>query len=77
MTDTNGGFGATVLTDCKTGSDKPDDNTLRVTLIRTPGTRGGYPDQATQDFGHHEMVFGLAGHAVTGARTRRTGRASA
>jgi alpha-mannosidase len=63
LTDTNGGFGATVLTDCKTGSDKPDDNTLRVTLIRTPGTTGGYQDQGTQDLGHHEIVYGLAGHA--------------
>jgi alpha-mannosidase len=63
LTDQGGSYGATVLTDCKNGSDKPDDHTLRLTLIRTPGTRGGYPDQATQDLGHHEIVFGLAGHA--------------
>jgi alpha-mannosidase len=24
--------------------------------------RGGYQDQATQDWGHHEVTFGLAGH---------------
>jgi alpha-mannosidase len=52
-----------VLTDCKNGSDKPDDKTLRLTLLRTPGTRGGYADQGTQDWGRHEIVFGLAGHA--------------
>jgi alpha-mannosidase len=63
LTDLSGEFGATILTDCKNGSDKPTDNTIRLTLIRTPGTRGGYPDQATQDIGHHEFVFGLAGHA--------------
>ena len=63
LTDADGTFGATVLTDCKLGSDKPDDRTLRLTLIRTPGARGGYPDQASQDWGHHEFVFGLAGHA--------------
>ncbi len=63
LTDAGGSYGATVLTDCKNGSDKPDDHTVRLTLIRTPGTRGGYPDQATQDIGHHELVFGLAGHA--------------
>ena len=63
LTDMNGEFGATVLTDCKNGSDKPRDNTIRLTLIRTPGTTGGYPDQATQDIGHHEFVYGLAGHA--------------
>ena len=62
LTDQSGSYGATVLTDCKNGSDKPDDKTLRLTLIRTPGTRGGYPDQGTQDIGHHEIVFGLAAH---------------
>ena len=52
-----------ILTDCKNGSDKPSDNTVRLTLIRTPGTRGGYPDQGTQDIGHHEFIYGIAGHA--------------
>jgi alpha-mannosidase len=63
LTDMSGEFGATVLTDCKNGSDKPNDNTIRLTLVRTPGIRGGYPDQATQDLGHHEFVYGIAGHA--------------
>lgn len=63
LTDASGAYGATILTDCKNGSDKPNDNTIRLTLIRTPGTRGGYPDQGTQDLGHHEFVFGIAGHA--------------
>ena len=63
LTDMSGKFGATVLTDCKNGSDKPNDHTVRLTLIRTPGVRGGYPDQATQDLGHHEFVYGIAGHA--------------
>jgi len=62
LTDRSGAYGATVLTDCKNASDKPDDNTLRLTLIRTPGTRGQYDDQGTQDLGHHEFVYGLAGH---------------
>jgi alpha-mannosidase len=63
LTDATGEFGATVLTDCKNGSDKPNDHTIRLTLIRTPGIRGGYKDQATQDIGHHEFVYGIAGHA--------------
>jgi alpha-mannosidase len=62
LTDMSGVFGATILTDCKNGSDKPTDNTIRLTLIRTPGTRGGYADQGTQDIGHHEFIYGLAGH---------------
>ena len=62
LTDKSGEYGATVLSDCKYGSDKPDDNTLRLTLIHTPGVRGGFGDQATQDWGRHEILFGLAGH---------------
>ncbi len=66
LTDANGKFGVTLLTDAKNGSDKPDDSTLRLTLVRTPGISAGweeYGDQSTQDFGHHEFVYGLAGHA--------------
>ncbi|MGA8530792.1 MAG: glycoside hydrolase family 38 C-terminal domain-containing protein [Acidobacteriaceae bacterium] len=63
LTDASQAFGATILTDAKNGSDKPNDNTIRLTLIRTPGTQGGYPDQGTQDLGHHEFTYGIAGHA--------------
>ena len=66
LTDHTGSYGVTVLTDDKNGSDKPNDNTIRLTLLRTPGlsTQGySYSDQASQDFGHHEFVYGLAGHA--------------
>jgi alpha-mannosidase len=67
LTDKSGAYGVTVLSDCKTGSDKPDDNTLRLTLIYTPGLGGGnghdYSDQTTQDWGHHEFTYGLASHA--------------
>ena len=70
LTDKSGAFGATILTEYKNGSDKPNDHTIRLTLLRSPGmqpsTNGrpqGYTDQANQDWGHHEFVFGLAGHA--------------
>jgi alpha-mannosidase len=70
LADKGGTFGITLLTDCKNGSDKPNDNTLRLTLMRSPGmqppTNGrpqAYTDQANQDWGHHEFLFGLAGHA--------------
>ena len=67
LTDKSGAYGTTVLSDCKYGSDKPDDNTLRLTLIYTPGLGSGngraYSDQTTQDWGHHDFIFGLAGHA--------------
>lgn len=66
LTDASGSFGVTILTDYKLGSDKPDDQTIRLTLVRTPGiSKGweGYGDQSTQDWGRHEILFGLAGHS--------------
>ncbi len=64
LTDRSGTFGVSVLSDCKYGSDKPDDKTLRLTLLRTPGIgpRAGYADQSTQDWGRHEFVYGLVAH---------------
>jgi alpha-mannosidase len=65
LTDRSGTFGVTILSDCKYGSDKPDDKTLRLTLLRTPGIapRAGYADQSSQDWGRHEILYGLASHA--------------
>jgi alpha-mannosidase len=67
LTDADGQYGVTVLSDCKYGSDKPDDNTLRLTLLYTPGLGTGngrdYSDQTSQDWGHHQFIYGLAGHA--------------
>jgi alpha-mannosidase len=70
LTDKSGTFGVTVLTDYKNGSDKPNDNTIRLTLMRSPGIQptadrapGAYSDQANQDWGHHEFTFGLVGHS--------------
>ena len=64
LTDRSGTFGVTILSDCKYGSDKPDDKTLRLTLLRTPGIapRAGYADQSSQDWGRHEIIYGLASH---------------
>jgi len=62
LTDKSGAYGATILTDCQNGSDKRDDRTLRLTLLRSPGTDNGYTDQANQDFGHHDFAFGITGH---------------
>ncbi len=62
LTDAGGGYGVEVMSDSKYGSDKPDDNTLRLTLLYTPGTRGGYRDQGTQDQGRHQILYAIAGH---------------
>jgi alpha-mannosidase len=68
MTDQSGAFGATILTDVKNGSDKRNDHTIRLTLLRTPGpppppARASYTDQYNQDWGHHQILYGVAGHA--------------
>jgi len=66
LTDTSGAFGVTVLSDYKHGSDKPDDHTLRLTLLRSPGISPAglsYNDQSTQDWGRHEFKYGIASHA--------------
>src|SRR5579859_4413587 len=67
QTDESGSYGATILTDVKNGSDKRDDKTIRLTLLRSPGgasqMKGAYTDELNQDWGHHEILFGIAGHA--------------
>jgi alpha-mannosidase len=55
LTDKSGSYGVSVLEDCKFGSDKPNDKTLRLTLLYTPVTNF-YHDQATQDWGTHEIT---------------------
>jgi alpha-mannosidase len=62
LTDQKEGYGVAILNDSKYGADKPDDHTLRLTLLYTPGVRGGVPDQGTQDQGRHEILYALAPH---------------
>jgi alpha-mannosidase len=66
LTDQRGTYGVTILSNCKYGSDKPDDKTVRLTLLYTPGLGMGngrdYSDQTSQDWGHHDILYGLAGH---------------
>ncbi len=66
LTDKSGAYGVTILTEKKNGSDKRDDHTIGLTLLLTPGiSQGGrgYADQSSQDWGHHELTYGIAGHA--------------
>lgn len=62
LTNQTGTYGVSLLEDCKYGSDKPTDNEVRLTLLYTPGVRGGYLDQHSQDWGRHEFVYALYGH---------------
>lgn len=62
LTDATAPYGVTVLTGAKYGSDKPDDHTLRLTLLYTPGVSKDYREQRWQDWGRHSFTYGLAGH---------------
>lgn len=65
LTAPDGSYGAAILNDSKFGADKPTDDTMRLTLLYTPGVRGGYQDEATQDFGRHQITYSIAPHAGT------------
>ncbi|HRX87671.1 MAG TPA: glycoside hydrolase family 38 C-terminal domain-containing protein, partial [Phycisphaerae bacterium] len=63
LTSTNGEYGVSILDDCKFGSDKPADNLVRLTLLYSPGVRDDYLDQHSQDWGRHDFIYALYGHA--------------
>lgn len=62
LTDADGSYGVTILNDSKYGWDKPDDGTLRLSLLYSPAVDSRYVYQARQDLGHHEFSFSLVGH---------------
>jgi alpha-mannosidase len=71
LTDEAGEYGVSLLTGAKYGSDKVDDNTLRLTLIHCPDTRdseqevlddGSMSEMRWQDWGRHQFTYALAGH---------------
>lgn len=71
LTDKSGEYGVTFLTGHKYGSDKPDDGTIRLTLIHTPGTedeedetrdKGKSREQRWQDWGRNEFSYAIVGH---------------
>lgn len=61
LTDKSGKFGVSVLEDCKYGSDKPNDNTLRLTLLYTPKANS-FVYQSTQDWGIHDVTYAIYSH---------------
>ena len=62
LTDRSGDYGVTILNDCKYGWDKPNDNTIRLSLLYSPKPGNGYTYQERQDFGYHEFTYSLIGH---------------
>ena len=51
-----GAGGVTIASDSRYGWDKPDDHTLRLTLVHTPG-------RIDKDMGWHACGYALVGHA--------------
>lgn len=58
----DGSFGVSVLSDARCGWNKPDDRTLRLSLVRSPKSQRRYRHHATQDLGRHRIRYGLYGH---------------
>lgn len=65
LTAKSGKYGVSILSPTKYGSDKPADNLLRLTLLYTPGIQNAhdYHEQQWQDWGRHDFVYGIYGHA--------------
>ncbi len=63
LTDASGEFGVSILSDSRYGWDKPDDRTLRLSLVRSPWTWRKFLHQSSQDHGHHQITWALAAHA--------------
>jgi alpha-mannosidase len=61
LTDRSNNYGVSILEDCKYGSDKPDNSTLRLTLMYTPKANS-YLYQGTQDWGIHDFKYGIYPH---------------
>ena len=61
ITDRPNNYGISILEDCKYGSDKPDNSTLRLTLMYTPKANS-FVYQGTQDWGIHDVKYGIYAH---------------
>jgi alpha-mannosidase len=57
-------WGISIIDDSKYGSDNPHEDTLRLTLLYTPGIRyvTGFIDQKWHDWGDHTIRYALYGH---------------
>ena len=65
ITAAGGDYGVAVLNDSRYGWDRPDEGTLRLTLVRTPEVNERWSwvdDQKAQDFGRHRLSYAVCGH---------------
>ncbi len=64
ITDETKGFGVSVFSDSRTGWDKPDKSTLRLTLIHTPMSNYRWEcSQHIMDMGLNRYSFAIMGHS--------------
>ena len=60
--DADGSYGISVLNDCKYGWDKPNINTLRLSLIHTPAVGANFVYQRDQDLGLNKFTYSFYRH---------------
>ncbi len=76
ITDKSGEFGVSVISECKYGWDKFDNNTLRLTIVHTP--KGNYridSMQSMMDLGLNRYSYGIFSHnGKVGAATQLQAR---
>lgn len=76
ITDKSGEFGVSVISECKYGWDKFDDNTLRLTVVHTP--RKNYKIDSMQsmmDLGCNKYNYAIYSHeGAVGSETQATAR---
>ena len=61
QSNTSNSYGVSILSDCKYGWDKPDNTSLRLTLLRTPSCKN-YDHQANMDLGPNKFSYALLPH---------------
>lgn len=75
LTAEDGSYGVSIMNDCKYGLDKPNDNTVRITLIHTPPEPFAFRSgQDWQDMGRNIFSYSIMGH--NGFRNETTAEAA-
>lgn len=66
LTASDGSYGISILNDSKYGWDKPDDSTIRLTLLHTPKTgERNFTYQGHLDHGRHTFRYAIVSHPST------------
>ncbi len=61
------GWGVSILSRHKYGWDRPDANTLRLSLLRSPKALRRFAHQAVQDRGRHQIAYAVESHREASA----------